>query len=54
LAELFHQRATHHSHTLEWDKLGAACLDVLHISTKRETDLFEQMLAEKVPLRPQF
>ncbi len=27
LAELLHQRATHQSHTLEWDKLGSACLD---------------------------
>ena len=54
LAEHFHQRATHQSHTLEWDKLGAACLDVLHISQERQTELFEQMLADKVPLRPQF
>lgn len=53
LAELLHQRATHQSHTLEWDKLGAACLDVLHISQERQTELFDQMLAEKVPLRPQ-
>jgi len=54
LAELLHQRATHQSHTLEWDKLGSACLDVLHISQERLTELFEQMLAEKVPLHPQF
>jgi HD-like signal output (HDOD) protein len=54
LAELFHQRATRQSHTLEWDKLGAACLDVLHISQERQTELFEQMLADKVPMRPQF
>lgn len=54
LAELLHQRATHQSHTLEWDKLAAACLDVLHISQERQSELFEQMLAEKVPLRPVF
>ena len=54
MAELFHQRATHQSHNLEWDKLGAACLDVLHISQERQTELFEKMLADKVPLRPQF
>ena len=54
LAELFHQRATRQSHTLEWDKLGAVCLDVLHISQEGQTELFEQMLADKVPMRPQF
>lgn len=54
LSELLHQRATHQSHTLEWDKLGAACLDVLHISQERQAELFEQMVAEKVPLRPLF
>lgn len=54
LAELLHQRATHQSHTLEWNKLGGACLAVLQISPERQAELFEQMLAEKVPLRPQF
>lgn len=54
LAEFLHQRATHQSHTLEWDKLGSACLDVLHITQDRQTELYEQMLAEEVPLRPQF
>jgi len=54
LAELFHQRATQQSRTLEWDKLGAACLEVLHISQERQSELYEQMLADKVPLRPQF
>ena len=54
LAELLHQRVTHQSHTLEWDKLGAACLEVLHISQERPTELLKLMLAEKVPLRPQF
>jgi HD-like signal output (HDOD) protein len=54
LAELLHQRATQQSHTLEWDKLGAVCLEVLHISHECPTELLKQMLDEKVPLRPEF
>jgi HD-like signal output (HDOD) protein len=54
LAEFLHQRATHQSHTLEWDKLAAACMEVLHISPERLSELLEQMLADNVPLRPVF
>jgi HD-like signal output (HDOD) protein len=54
LAELLHQRATLQSHTLEWDKLGAACSDVLQLTAEQLDELFERMLAEKVPLRPEF
>jgi HD-like signal output (HDOD) protein len=54
LAEFLHQRATQQSHTLEWDKLAAACMDVLNISQGRLSEVFEHMLAEKVPLRAVF
>ncbi len=54
LAEFLHQRATHQSRTLEWDKLAESCMDVLRISQERLSELFEKMLADKVPLRPVF
>ncbi|NVO07223.1 MAG: HDOD domain-containing protein [Rhodoferax sp.] len=54
LAEFLHQRATHQSHTLEWDKLGPACLEILDIAPERIQQLLEQMRAENVPLRPAF
>jgi HD-like signal output (HDOD) protein len=54
LAEFLHQRATNQSHTLEWDKLGPACSKVLQIPQERPAELLEQMLSDKVPLRPEF
>ena len=53
LAEFLHQRATDQSHTLEWEKLGADCLEVFHLSQERPAELLEQMLVENVPLRPE-
>jgi HD-like signal output (HDOD) protein len=54
MAEYFHQRATHKSHTLEWNKLGEACLAELGLSEETAGELYERMLADGVPLHPQF
>ena len=54
MAEFFHQRATQKSKTLEWNKLGDVCTEVLQLSPERVEELYEQMLAAKVPLRPEF
>jgi HD-like signal output (HDOD) protein len=54
MAESFHQQATQKSQTLEWVKLGMACLGVLGITQDEAAALFDQMIAEGVPLRPEF
>jgi len=54
LAECLHQRATHQSQTLEWDKLGPACLQVLQIPAEQVDVLLAQMAEDQVPLRPCF
>jgi HD-like signal output (HDOD) protein len=54
LAEYFHQRATLKSQSLEWDKLGDACLELLHLSPERVSEMYDQMIADEVPLYPEF
>lgn len=53
LAEYFHQRATQKSQTLEWDKLGDLCLQVLELSEERMVELYDLMIADGVPLHPE-
>lgn len=54
LAEHFHQKATQKSKTLEWDKLGDVCLEVLQLAPDRVPELYAKMFADGVPLRPEF
>jgi HD-like signal output (HDOD) protein len=54
LAEFLHQRATLKSQSHEWDKLGGTCLELLQLTPERVSELYEKMIADAVPLHPEF